>query len=33
MKTILALIHIALMGQVLALQAAGSGSDPCDTNR
>ena len=33
MKMLVALIHIALMGQVLAFQAAGSRSDPCASNR
>ena len=33
MKMLVALIHIALMGQVLAFQAAGSRSDPCASNQ
>ena len=33
MKMLVALIHNALMGQVLAFQAAGGGSDPCDSKR
>ena len=33
MKMLVALIHIALMGQLLAFQAAGSRSDPCASKR